>query len=537
MPGLAGTQRFREHDDSTPAPLPDWWDGASDPLVYVTFGSVAPQRDDVFPELFRAVIEALAPLPLRVLVTIGRDRDPAQLGAPPANVHVERWVPQASVMPHARAMVSHGGTVTMRAGLAAGIPQVVLPLFADQPDNAARVDALGAGIAVEAGAASERCGRRRADRARRCPFQRARRGGRRGHSSPRARRPRRSSPAPARRRGRKSPDHRATPRTVTAPNTIPPCQRGTLRPRRVTPRSTPTSGRSSTRRGAPRRHRRPRLRADRLRHHEPRGDRRAARARRPRCSSASPTGCAPPAPRSTSGSPSPRTSPATRCRSRASASRAGRSSRRACAAPAAAGRCCSTATSTSCPPRREDGWEHDPFDPQVRDGVIVGRGTCDMKGGIAAMVVAAEALAATGALRGDVIVCTNTDEESSGVGGLACARHGVSRRLRDRPEPTGARGLAGLPRQRLLHDRACRAAPATPSRSTRTGARAAPSTRSRRRASCSTASTGCALDWRSAPDLRHAAARPAGHPLHALRRRRRLARHDPRPRRRSSSPC
>ena len=52
---------------------------------------------------------------------------------------------------HARAMVSHGGTGTTRAGLAAGIPQVVLPLFADQPDNAARVDALGAGIAVQEG--------------------------------------------------------------------------------------------------------------------------------------------------------------------------------------------------------------------------------------------------------------------------------------------------------------------------------------------------------------------------------------------------
>jgi MGT family glycosyltransferase len=113
----------------------------------VTFGTVAAQRDDVFPVLYRSTIDALAPLPVRVLVTIGRDRDPRDLGPVPANVHVERWVPQASVMPHARAMVSHGGSGTLRAGLAAGIPQVVLPLFADQPDNADRVDALGAGIA------------------------------------------------------------------------------------------------------------------------------------------------------------------------------------------------------------------------------------------------------------------------------------------------------------------------------------------------------------------------------------------------------
>jgi acetylornithine deacetylase len=77
------------------------------------------------------------------------------------------------------------------------------------------------------------------------------------------------------------------------------------------------------------------------------------------------------------------------------------------------------------PAAREDGWAHDPFQPRVTDGQIVGRGACDMKGGIAAMTVAAEVLAAAGVLRGDVIVCTNTDEESSGVGGLACARHGV----------------------------------------------------------------------------------------------------------------
>jgi MGT family glycosyltransferase len=85
---------------------------------------------------------------VRVLVTIGRDRDPAELGPVPGNVHVERWVPQAAV-PHAAAMVCHGGFGTVRAGLTAGMPMAVLPLFADQPYNARRVAELGAGIQVD----------------------------------------------------------------------------------------------------------------------------------------------------------------------------------------------------------------------------------------------------------------------------------------------------------------------------------------------------------------------------------------------------
>ena len=144
---LPSARRFREDGGHDPAPLPDWWGGSDAPLVYLTLGTVAPAMG-FFPGLYRAAIDAIAPLDARVLVTTGRDADPAALGPLPANVHAERWVAQADVMPHAAAMVCHGGFGTVRAGLAAGVPLAVLPLFADQPDNAARVHALGAGVAV-----------------------------------------------------------------------------------------------------------------------------------------------------------------------------------------------------------------------------------------------------------------------------------------------------------------------------------------------------------------------------------------------------
>jgi UDP:flavonoid glycosyltransferase YjiC (YdhE family) len=149
-PALGHAQRFREARPAVRRHL--LYGGPVDgrPLVYVTFGSAAPSME-FFPGLYRAVIDALAGLPVRLLVTVGRDRDPAGLGLLPENVRAERWVPQAELMPHVAAMVCHGGSGTLTMGLAAGVPMAVLPLFADQPWNAERVDALGAGIHLEGG--------------------------------------------------------------------------------------------------------------------------------------------------------------------------------------------------------------------------------------------------------------------------------------------------------------------------------------------------------------------------------------------------
>jgi acetylornithine deacetylase len=85
-----------------------------------------------------------------------------------------------------------------------------------------------------------------------------------------------------------------------------------------------------------------------------------------------------------------------------------------------------------------DRWSSEPHRAEVRDGKLYGRGACDMKGGLAAMTIAAETLAAEGfRLAGDLVVCTNTDEESSGAGSTACARHGVRADAGIALEPTG----------------------------------------------------------------------------------------------------
>jgi succinyl-diaminopimelate desuccinylase len=66
------------------------------------------------------------------------------------------------------------------------------------------------------------------------------------------------------------------------------------------------------------------------------------------------------------------------------------------------------------------GWSVDPFAGVVKDGKVYGRGACDMKGGIAAAVVAVEALLDSGlALPGALEISGTVDEESGGYGGVA----------------------------------------------------------------------------------------------------------------------
>ncbi|WP_372430657.1 glycosyltransferase [Microbacterium hibisci] len=146
--------RFREPLAASSGPrLPDWGDPAA-PLVYVTFGSVTGSLPP-FAGVFRQALDALAEVEARVLMTVGREVAPDALGPLPSNAHVEQWRPQDAVLRQAAAMLGHGGFGTTMGALAAGVPQVVVPLFtSDQVVNGEHVAAVGAGLIVGRGPAS-----------------------------------------------------------------------------------------------------------------------------------------------------------------------------------------------------------------------------------------------------------------------------------------------------------------------------------------------------------------------------------------------
>jgi UDP:flavonoid glycosyltransferase YjiC (YdhE family) len=131
--------------------LPEPWGDPEAPLVYVTFGSVMGSLGP-FDDVYRHALDALAELPARVLMTVGRKLDPASLEPVPPNARVEPWWPQGAVLAEAAAMLGHGGFGTTMGALANGVPQVVAPIFTvDQVANGRHVADSGAGLTVGPG--------------------------------------------------------------------------------------------------------------------------------------------------------------------------------------------------------------------------------------------------------------------------------------------------------------------------------------------------------------------------------------------------
>ncbi|MGO9411384.1 MAG: M20 family metallopeptidase [Spirochaetia bacterium] len=81
-------------------------------------------------------------------------------------------------------------------------------------------------------------------------------------------------------------------------------------------------------------------------------------------------------------------------------------------------------------PPGEVPWKHAPFGAQIEDGRLYGRGSADMKSGLAAMLVAFDSVARaarSGQLRGDLVFSAVCDEEIGAAGALKAAADGLTR--------------------------------------------------------------------------------------------------------------
>jgi rhamnosyltransferase subunit B len=115
---------------------------AGGPPVVFTPGSANVQASRFFAVAAKAVGQTGC---RAVFVTREPNQVPPNL---PANILTVEYAPFSTLLKHASVFVHHGGIGTMSQGLAAGVPQLIMHMAHDQPDNADRLERLGAGIGL-----------------------------------------------------------------------------------------------------------------------------------------------------------------------------------------------------------------------------------------------------------------------------------------------------------------------------------------------------------------------------------------------------
>jgi len=130
-----------------PASGLDWIDSVHRPIVYVTLGTAPRFAGDL--EFFQIVIAALAG-EVELVITVGPEGNADALGSLPNGVHVERFIPQAALLPHCALLISNGGSGSTLGALSHGVPILTVPSASgSQRRNADALAASGAGRRLE----------------------------------------------------------------------------------------------------------------------------------------------------------------------------------------------------------------------------------------------------------------------------------------------------------------------------------------------------------------------------------------------------
>jgi zeaxanthin glucosyltransferase len=113
-----------------------WEKLTGQPLVYASMGTILNGQVDVF----RTIVAAVAKNKnLQLVLSIGDQVDPKQIGPAPNNAIIAKRVPQLELLKQTTVCITHAGLNTVLESLAQGVPQLAIPVTYDQPGVAARI--------------------------------------------------------------------------------------------------------------------------------------------------------------------------------------------------------------------------------------------------------------------------------------------------------------------------------------------------------------------------------------------------------------
>src|SRR5262249_6856804 len=137
------------HDNEGREPVSFRWEKLSGkPLIYASMGTLVNGLNNVY----RTILRAVGKFPeMQVVLALGRNVDPKDLGPIPANTIIVRVAPQIELLKRAALCITHAGQNTALEALAQGVPMVAIPIGYDQPGVAARIAYHGVGEFVELG--------------------------------------------------------------------------------------------------------------------------------------------------------------------------------------------------------------------------------------------------------------------------------------------------------------------------------------------------------------------------------------------------
>ena len=135
------------HDDKGREPVPfPWQQLTGKPLIYASLGTLVNGLEEVY----KHILKAVRPLEdVQVVLSVGKNINPENLGPIPSNAIVVRSAPQIELLKRAALCITHAGLNTVLESLAQGVPMVAIPIAYDQPGTAARIAYHGVGELVE----------------------------------------------------------------------------------------------------------------------------------------------------------------------------------------------------------------------------------------------------------------------------------------------------------------------------------------------------------------------------------------------------